>query len=474
MKILFASSEAVPFIKSGGLADVAGSLTAAVRRRMHACRVVMPLYENIPQEYKDKMKLVTSFYVPLSWRSQYCGVFEATHDGVKYYFIDNEYYFKRHGLYGFFDDAERFGFFSKALLEMIQHIGWEPEIIHCNDWQTGLVPVYLNVFYRHLEIYKNIRTVFTIHNIQYQGKYALSVARDVLGLTDYAVEVVEYDGDCNFMKAAIDQCDLLNTVSPTYAAEILNPWFSYGLDNILSYHGDKLSGVLNGIDTSLYNSETDPRIAKSFSAGDLAGKAQCKRELQISLGLEEDPGAMIIAMVTRLVAPKGLDLVCDVFSQIMEMNTQFVLLGSGDWQYEKFFREAAMSNPSRISVTIGFDVPLSHSIYSGADVFLMPSRSEPCGLSQMISLCYGTIPVVRITGGLNDSIREFGAKGGNGYNFPNIDAHDMLNAIIRAYTDFQDKEGWQAKMKAAMSSDFGWKKSAGEYIAMYKKLLQSK
>ncbi|MCL2069009.1 MAG: glycogen synthase GlgA [Oscillospiraceae bacterium] len=472
MKILFASSEAVPFIKSGGLADVAGSLTAALRKRMHACRVVMPLYDNIPQEYKDKMKLIASFYVPLSWRSQYCGVFEATHDGVKFYFIDNEYYFKRHGLYGFFDDAERFGFFSKALLEMIQHIGWEPEIIHCNDWQTGLVPVYLNVFYRHLDAYKNIRTVFMIHNIQYQGKYALSVVRDVLGLTDSAVEVAEYDGDCNFMKAGIDQCDMLTTVSPTYAAEILNPWFSYGLDNVLGYHSDKLSGILNGIDTSLYNSETDPRIAKAFSADDLSGKAQCKSALQKSLGLEENPDAMIIAMVTRLVAPKGIDLVCEVFSKIMEMNTQFVMLGSGDWQYEKFFRETAISYPGRISVTIGFDVPLSHNIYSGADVFLMPSRSEPCGLSQIISLRYGTLPIVRITGGLNDSIREFGAEGGgNGYNFPNIDSQDMLNAIVRAYTDFRDKDGWQDKMKAAMACDFGWKKSAGEYIKMYKKLL---
>jgi starch synthase len=417
------------------------------------------------------MKFVTSFYVPLSWRSQYCGVFEASHDGVKYYFIDNEYYFKRHGLYGFFDDAERFGFFSKALLEMILHIDFKPEIIHCNDWQTGLVPVYLNSVYRHIEEYKKIRTVFTIHNIQYQGRFGLSVARDVLGLSDAAVEIVEYDKDCNFMKAAIDQCDALTTVSPTYAAEILNPWFSYGLDNILGHHANKLSGILNGIDTALYNSETDELIKKTFSADDLKGKAACKKDLQEYLGLEDTPGAMIISMVTRLVAPKGLDLVREIFNKIMELNVQFVLLGSGDWQYEKFFREMTLNYHGRVSATIGFDVPLSHKIYSGSDVFLMPSRSEPCGLSQMISLRYGTIPVVRMTGGLNDSIREFGAEGGNGFNFPNIDSSDMLGAIGRAYSGFQDKKGWKKKVQTAMACDFGWKKSAGEYISLYKSLL---
>ena len=471
MKILYAASEAVPFIKSGGLADVAGSLTLAVRKRMHACRVVLPLYGSIAQEYKEQMKLVASFYVPLGWRNQYCGVFELTYSGVKFYFIDNEYYFGRHGLYGFFDDAERFAFFSKAILEMLQHIDFEPEIIHCNDWQTAMIPAYLNIFYRHIEAYKSIKTVFSIHNIQYQGQFDMSIAQDVLGLPTAANGIVEYSKDCNFMKAAIDQSDAVSTVSPTYAAEILDPWFAYELDNILNDNIDKLSGIINGIDTVLYNSETDKLITANFSAKELGGKAECKAALQAELGLELDPDAMIIGMVTRLVEPKGIDLVRAAFAELMGMNVQFVLLGSGDWQYEKFFREAVMSYPQRVSATIGFDAPLSHRIYSSADVFLMPSKSEPCGLSQMISLRYGTLPVVRKTGGLNDSIRDFGGENGNGYNFPNIDPVDMLAAIVRAYDDFQDKDGWQKKIKAALACELGWKQSANEYIALYKSLL---
>ena len=471
MKILFAASEAVPFIKSGGLADVAGSLSKALRNHRQACRVVIPLYEDIPECHREGMRFITNFYVPLGWRNQYCGVFEKTVGGVKFYFINNEYYFRRHGLYGFFDDAERFAFFSKAVLEMIQYIDYEPEIIHCNDWQTALIPVYMNVFYRHLERYRDIRTVFTIHNIQYQGTYDYKIRFDVLGLPESASGIVEFAKDCNLMKGGLEECDAITTVSPTYADEILDPWYSHGLHGILAGNRYKTRGILNGIDNTLYNPETDNALTANYSAEKPDKKKICKKHLQTSLGLEENPDAMMLAMITRLVGHKGIDLVQNVLKNMMNMNIQFVLLGSGDWQYEKFFREAVMRYPGRISVNLAFDEPLSHRIYAGADAFLMPSRSEPCGLSQMIALSYGTIPIVRKTGGLNDSVRDFGGENGNGYNFLNCDPYDMLNAVTRCYEDFQDKNCWREHVISAMECDFGWSKSAKEYIALYRELI---
>lgn len=470
MKILFAASEAVPFIKSGGLADVAGSLTKAVRNRQHACRVVLPLYDDIDQQWKDKLKYVTNFGVPLGWRNQYCGVFEATVNGVIYYFLDNEYYFKRRGLYGFFDDAERFAFFSKAVLEMLEHVDFEPEIIHCNDWQTALVPVYLNVFYRHIEKFSAIKTVFTIHNIQYQGTYDLKIATEVLGLPQTAVPMVEYAKDVNFMKGGIEQCEAVTTVSPTYAGEILDPWFAHGLDGMLREKQHKLTGILNGIDYTVYDPETDPKIAKNYNVESLGDKVANKTDLQKSLGLAQRPEAMVIGMVSRLVSHKGLDLVRQVFGQIMELDAQFVLLGSGDWQYEKFFREMTSYYPGRVSVTLGFDEPLSHKIYAGVDTFLMPSKSEPCGLAQMISLRYGTIPVVRATGGLRDSVRDFGGENGNGYDFLTYNPYDMLDAVRRAHADYQDKALWEDHIRTAMRCDYSWGRSANQYIALYKSL----
>ena len=472
MKILLASSEAVPFAKSGGLADVAGSLAMAVRNRQHACRVVLPLYQDIPQSYREKMKFVTSFYVPLGWRNQYCGVFECTVGGLKYYLLDNEYYFRRAGLYGFYDDGERFAFFSKAVLEMVQHIDFKPDILHCNDWQTALVPVYLNAFYRHLEDYKNIKTLFTIHNIQYQGVFDKQMVSDVLGLPGHAQHIVEFAGDVNYMKGAIDQCDLLSTVSPTYACEILDPWYAHGLDSLLRDRQYKLHGILNGIDYTEYNPETDPKIICNYSANNLAGKAANKRELQNSLGLSADPDAMVIGVVSRLVSHKGMDLIQYAFGRIMQENVQFVLLGSGDWQYEKFFREAVSHYPRRVAVHLGFDSVLSQKIYSGADAYLMPSRSEPCGLSQMIALRYGTVPIVRLTGGLKDSVTDLGGETGNGYTFQTYNGEDMLWAISRAATDFADKEKWQSYVTRAMNCDFSWGKSANQYIALYKRLLE--
>ncbi len=472
MKILLAASEAVPFIKSGGLADVAGSLSKAIRNRSQACRVVLPLYSDISDELRAGMKEIARFQVQLAWRNQYCGVLETTCNGVKYYFLDNEYYFKRRGLYGFFDDAERFAFFSRAVLEMLHHIDFKPEIIHCNDWQTALIPAYLDVFYRTSEKHRDIKTVFTIHNIQYQGTFGLQVIEDILGFPESTQGIVEYEGNCNYMKAAIEQCDMLTTVSPTYAQELMDPWFAHGLHTLLQEKRYKMRGILNGIDQKLYNPATDPRLAKHYTATDLSGKAACKRALQEEMGLKPHADALLIGMVTRLVDHKGLDLVQYAFSRMMERGVQFVLLGSGDWQLERFFRETADLYPGRVGIHIGFDEALSMRIYSGVDLFLMPSRSEPCGLAQMISMRYGTLPVVRSTGGLNDSVRDFGGEDGNGYTFLTCNADDMLDAIYRACDDFADPALWAQHSKAAMGCDFSWGRSAVEYLSLYTSLLQ--
>lgn len=471
MKILFATSEAVPFIKSGGLADVSGALTKALRTRRQTCRVVLPLYEDIPQSDRDKMKFVTSFHVSLGWRNQYCGVFEANANGVKYYFLDNEYYFKRHGIYGFFDDAERFAFFSKAVVEMVSHIDFEPEIIHCNDWQTALVPVYLNLFYRHLEKCRNIRTVFTIHNIQYQGVFARGIASDVLGIPDPAVGIVEFGDSVNFMKGAIEEAEAITTVSPTYAEEILDPWFARGLDGMLRAKQYKLSGILNGLDYQEYDPKTDAMLFETYDAAHLDGKKKNKAALQKLLGLEKDKNTMLIGMVGRMVSHKGMSLIEYKFEEIMLQNVQLVMLGAGDWNYEKFFREAVAHYPGRFSVTLGFDETLAHRIYAASDVFLMPSKTEPCGLSQMIALRYGAIPIVRETGGLKDTVRDLGGKDGNGYTFLTYNADDMFGAILRACKDFRDRAKWESNIKTAMKCDYSWGKSANAYIALYEEIL---
>lgn len=471
MKILLAASEAVPFAKSGGLADVAGSLAKAIRNRGQACRVVLPLYSDIPDHLRAGMKEVARFQVPLAWRNQYCGVLTTTCDGVKYYFVDNEYYFKRSGLYGHYDDGERFAFFSRAVLEMLHHIDFEPEIIHCNDWQTALIPVFLDVFYRQSEKHRNIKTVFTIHNIQYQGAFGLEIIPDVLGLPESAHGMVEYQGNCNYMKAGIEQCHVLTTVSPTYAQELTDPWFAHGLHMLVAEKQYKMKGILNGIDQKVYNPATDPHLVQNYTASNLAGKAACKQALQQEMGLEQNPSVPLIGMVTRLADHKGLDLVQWAFSSLMERPVQFVLLGSGEGQLEQFFRDAAGRYPGRAGIYIGFNEALARRIYSGADLFLMPSRSEPCGLAQMIAMRYGTIPIVRSTGGLRDSVRDFGGENGNGYTFLTYQADDMLDAILRACRDYANPPLWVEHCRAAMSCDFGWGRSAAEYISLYRNLL---
>lgn len=473
MKVLYVASEAYPFAMSGGLADVAGALPKALRKRFVGCRIVMPLYSSISQELKDKMTFVCSITVPVAWRRQYCGVFEAHMDGVIYYFIDNQYYFNREGLYGHYDDAERFAFFSRAVLEILPYIDFKPDIIHCNDWQTALIPIYLDAFYRFGDFYKDMKVVYTIHNIQYQGKYGYELTEDVLGLPKECESLLDYDNCINFMKGAIQCAHKVTTVSPTYAKEILDPYYSHGLHNILEQFTYKLTGIVNGIDCEVYNPETDNLIYKNFSADDVTNKEYNKKMLRQELGLPEKENVAIIGIVTRLVKHKGLDLVKCVFEELMKADVQFAILGSGEWEFETFFHEMSQKYPDKVGLKLGFNPQLAHRIYAGADIFLMPSQSEPCGLAQMVALRYGTIPIVRETGGLNDTISDSGDNEGNGFTFKSYNAHDMQNAIWRALAGYADKNGWALLRDRAMRCDNSWGASAGEYIKLYKELLKS-
>lgn len=469
MKILYAASEALPYVASGGLADVAGSLPRALNDAGHDCRVVLPLYSSIKPELREGLEYITNFYVPVAWRNQYCGVFKGVKNGVTYYLLDNEYYFKRNGIYGHYDDAERFTFFSRAILEMLKHLDFVPDILNCNDWQTALVPVYYNIFYKGQPGMENIKTVFTIHNIQYQGKYGMELCSDVLGLPTYANGIVEYENCVNFMKGAFETADKITTVSPTYAQEILNPYFSHGLDPILWSKQYKLTGFLNGIDQDVYNPETDPALPANFNVEDKSGKAKCKAALLSEMGLP-DGKEPVIGIVTRLVSHKGVDLIKRVFEEMVGLGYKFVILGSGEKQYEDFFREMAYRYPDRVGVRIGFIPDLAHRIYAGADIFLMPSQSEPCGLAQMVSLRYGTIPIVRETGGLKDSIVDCGGPGGNGFTFKTYNAHDMLDAAVRARALYDNRMQWGKLVSHALREDFSWARSAELYLGLYREL----
>ena len=473
MKVLYAASEAMPFMASGGLGDVAGSLPQALRKRLIGCRVVMPLYDSIKQEFKDNMQFITHISVPVAWRRQYCGIFEARAGGVIYYLLDNQYYFKRDTIYGQYDDAERFAFFSRAVLEMIPYIDWKPDVIHCNDWQTALTPVYYSTMYAQRPGFENIKTVFTIHNIQYQGVYGKEILGDVLGFGQEYESLLEYDGCVNFMKGAIECADKVSTVSPSYANEILDPWYSHGLDSILSQRRSKLCGILNGIDVINYNPETDKALWKNFSSVDFSAKKENKAELQKLMNLPVKEDVPVVAMVTRLVSHKGLDLVKAVADELLQNdNVQLIILGSGDWQYENFFKELAGRHPEKVGLWLGFVPDLAHKIYAGADIFLMPSKSEPCGLSQMVALRYGTIPVVRETGGLRDSIKDSGDGEGNGFTFANYNAHEMLYTIRRALEGYKNADGWKILVQRALDSDYSWGRSANEYIRLYKELIK--
>ena len=466
MNILYTASEALPFVASGGLADVAGSLPAAINKEGHDCRVVIPLYGSIKPELRASLTYLTNFTVPVAWRNQYCGVFTGVANGVTYYLLDNEYYFARNGLYGFYDDAERFIFFSRAVLELMRYIDFKPNVINANDWQTALVPVYYDIFYRYQSGYEDIKTVFTIHNIQYQGKYGLELIGDLMGIPLYHSDLLSYDGCVNFMKAAFEVSDKITTVSPSYAWEILDPWYSHGLDRALNNKQYKLCGFLNGIDQVVYNPETDPVIPAHFSADDKSGKAICKKALLKEMGMA-DGKEPVIGIVTRFVSHKGLDLIKYVFEDIINLGYKFAILGSGEKIYEDFFREMKYRYPDRVGLTLGFVPELSHRIYAGADMFLMPSQSEPCGLAQMISLRYGTIPIVRETGGLRDSIVDAGGVNGNGFTFKTYNAHDMLNACARARSYYDQRMKWGKLVTHALKQDFSWKRSAQLYLGLY-------
>ena len=471
MKILYAASEAAPFAKSGGLADVAGALPKALVRDGIDARVVMPLYGDL--KFKDTLTYVTNFSVPVGWRSQYCGLFKAERDGVVFYFIDNEYYFKRSGLYGFYDDGERFAFFSRAILEMLFYTDFEPDIINCNDWQTALTPVYLNLYYRHLDKFSRIKTVFTIHNIAYQGKYGLDILEDTCGIGARDAHVVEYDGCANFMKGAIECADKVTTVSPTYAQELKYAYFAHGLENVMSMNARKLHGVLNGIDMQRYDPSRDKSLAAAYSPDDLAGKKKDKAALQRVLGLQERPDTPILAMVTRLVSHKGLDLVCETLDAFMGKDVQFVVLGKGDAKYETFFEYAKQRYGGRMAVYLGYSEQLAMQIYAGADLFLMPSKSEPCGLSQMIAMRYGAVPIVRETGGLKDTVHAYEAWNGqgNGFTFANYNAGDMCHVICEAIDLYHDNKGAYAMLQQrGMTADFSWTRSAQEYRNIYESI----
>ena len=468
MKILFAASEALPYFKTGGLGDVLGSLPKCLAANGHDVAVVIPYYRSLKDNASEDIRYVASTMVDLAWRKQYCGIYAAVNEGVRYYFIDNEYYFARPTPYGQYDDGERFAFFSKALLEMLQFVDFKPDVIHANDWQTALVPLFYDAFFRSLEGYEDIKTVFTIHNIEYQGFCQLNFLSDVCGVPDKYYPIYEFAGCINLMKGALVMSDAITTVSPTYASELSYSFYGHGLETIIRAEAHKLTGILNGIDLKEYNPRTDPLIPFTYSPDSRGGKAKCKAALQKELGLKVSPNTMLIGVVSRLVSHKGLDLIRAIFSELMQADVEVVVLGVGDHQYEDFFSAAETHYPGRVKACLAFDSALSHRIYAAADLFLMPSKAEPCGLSQMIAMRYGTIPLVRETGGLKDTVSPVDDEGnGRGFTFRTYNAHDMLSALWRATAAFADKEKWSRIVTAAMSYNSGWDVSAERYAALY-------
>ena len=472
MNILFAASEVAPFIKTGGLADVAGSLPKHLAAQGHDVKVILPLYEGIGPEWRKQMKFLLHFNVRVAWRNPYCGLFELRRDNVSYLFVDNEYYFKRAAIYGHYDDGERFTYFSRAIVETPAHLDWHPDVIHCNDWQTALVPIYLLEERERVWELRGTKSVFTIHNIEYQGRYGDQVLEDLLGLNKgYMNEhMLAYYGDVNLMKGAIFAADYVTTVSPTYAGELQYPFYAHGLEGVIAHNGYKMRGILNGLDTGLYDPAQDKGLAMCYSAGNLEGKKACKAALQQAVGLREDPNVPIIACISRLVKHKGFDLVTAAIHEIMGMDVQMVVLGTGEWNYEEAFRHAESQYPSRFAARIQYSAALSTAIYGGADIFLMPSISEPCGLSQMIAMRYGTVPVVRETGGLKDTVPPYrwDAGEGRGFSFADINAHDMV-WVIREAVDLyhQNQEAWKKLQIAGMTTDFSWDGPAREYEDIY-------
>lgn len=473
MNILYTASEVAPFIKTGGLADVAGSLPQAFSQQGHDVRVVLPLYEGIADKWREKMEFLFHFNVWVSWRSSYCGVFTLNEQGVTYYFIDNEHYFKRRMLYGHYDDCERFSFFCQCVLSLPGRLDWSPHIIHANDWQTAMVPIYLLERRYYVEQLRLTASVFTIHNIEYQGRYGKNVLSDVLGLNDsyFNANMLEFYGDINLMKGAIMASHHITTVSPTYAWELRIPFYAHGLHDVIASQSHKIVGILNGLDVALYDPRTDASLTSTFDENTLGQKAKCKEALQSALGLHQDPDIPIIACVSRLVEHKGFSLVTDGITQIMETGAQMVVLGTGEYRFEEAFRQAEVNYAGRFSAQLAYSNTLATLIYAGSDMFLMPSFSEPCGLSQMISMRYGTVPIVRETGGLRDSVTPFVLDNGTGFVFANINTHDMLYVIEQAVNlYYDDQDGWEQLQRNGMTQDFSWTNSALQYTEIYEKV----
>ncbi len=475
INVLFAASEAVPFAKTGGLADVAGTLPRELVKLGADVRLIIPKYKSIPRNFVEAMEYIGYVYVDLAWRHQYCAVLKLEYQGVITYFIDNEYYFNRDCLYGHFDEAEQFAFFSRAVLKVLPLIDFKPDIIHCNDWQTGVVSAFLKAGFGHIGFLKDIKTVYTIHNLKYQGMFPKEVLGDILGLSwDYFnPEGLELHDCVNYMKAGIAYSDIVTTVSKTYAEEIKTDFFGENLNGILTKRSESIFGILNGIDYLENDPETDTRIYKSFNAEDLEGKYENKKMLQESLGLPQREEVPVIGVVSRLVGQKGFDLIAHVLDEMLKMDIQLVVLGTGDSNYENMFRNAAERYPGKVSANIKYDGVLAQRIYAGSDMFLMPSLYEPCGLSQIFSLRYGTVPIVRETGGLKDTVmpyNEFTGEG-TGFSFANYNAHEMLDTVKRAISFYKNKDIWEKIVKSGMKQDFSWSKSAKEYMELYEKMV---
>lgn len=475
MQIVFASAECAPFVKTGGLGDVAGSLPAALVRAGAEVIVMVPKYATIKDEYKAQMEHFADFYVSLGWRNEYCGLEKLEHDGVTYMFIDNERYFARDYPYGFFDDGERFAFFSKAITESLQHLpaGFECDILHCNDWQTALAPVFLREFYQGLPLYDRVKTVFSIHNVAFQGQFSDTVMEDILGVAHIPAAASQLRCDAcsiNYMLGALHYTDAITTVSPTYAGEIQTPEFGEGLDGVLRERSYALQGILNGIDVAGFDPATDKRIAANYTIDDRSGKAVCKAKLQEELGLEVRDDRPLMVMVTRLTRQKGMDLVMYALDRILSGGVQVAVLGTGDRDYEDGLRYFQDKYPGTMAARIEFDPALSQRMYAAADMFLMPSKFEPCGLSQIIAMRYGTLPIVRETGGLKDTVipyNEFTGEG-TGFSFSNFNGDEMGDAVFRAARLFWDnREAWNQLVTQAMSQDFSWTRSADKYLDLY-------
>ena len=481
LHIAFASAEAAPFVKTGGLGDVAGSLPHALKAAGADVVVFVPKYDTIAQEYKDRMEHLCNFYVPLGWRNEYCGLERLNHEGVDYLFVDNERYFSRGYPYGFFDDGERFAYFSKAIVEALQYLphtldNFTCDVLHCNDWHTAMAPVFLREFYQALPLYQNVKTVFSIHNIAFQGQYSAKVLNDILGLAH--IPAAAFQLTCgpdaiNYMQGALNYTDAITTVSPTYAEEIKTPDFGEHLDGILRRRAPILQGIVNGIDTNGFDPATDPRIAQNFTVEDRSGKAVCKARLQEELGLEVRDDRPLMVMVTRLTRQKGMDLVTYALDRILSGGVQVAVLGTGDTEYENALRYFEGKYPGTMAARIQFDPALSQRMYAGADLFLMPSLFEPCGLSQMIAMRYGTLPIVRETGGLKDTVIPYNCYTGEGtgFSFAHFNGDEMADAVFRAARLFwDDRAAFNGLVENAMRADFSWKRSADAYIALYHNL----